>query len=383
MRILETLLPIIFILIKLLVLSVCFGFFARILKGIFIRNGRQVDKIFACLYTVIFYTPFIFKGTNFLIKNIKRFFYDINFFYKIFFYIITTLNTIIVIFSLLKIFVIMLELFFICSKSEEEEAYNSIAGFLITGTPIVISLCTIIYTFSFFIDGILKPIFGYGGVILKIFISFIFIACLLAGIIFITEIIKRLHKGKKKFLIKSSFLDENNKKGFFKYIVRTSEKENKIFIHYQEQTSKRKMGIDFYVDEETAGESFYGKTDTTFSTAFFEKNKRLEDNKIFKLKFSIPQENVIAFYYKDEHKIYKNKNSLSSYDIKLDYHPYLFLTNLLTYYRYIDLEFSCLEIDNQNLFIEEYGKIRKMTRSFKNLNKFFSNYFIYKNITLL
>lgn len=286
-------------------------------------------------------------------------------------------------FSSLKIFAIMLNLFFICSKSEEKEVYDTIAGFLTIGVQFIISIIVIISTFSFFIGGILKPFFSYGGVILKIFIGFIFLIILLSGITAIIGTLKRLYKGKKKFLIKSSFLDENNKKGFFKYIVRASEKENKIFIHYQEQTSKRKMGIDFYIDKKIAGEVFYGKTDITFSTEFFEKNKRLEDNKIFKLKFSIPQENVIAFYYKDKHKIYKSKNNLSYSYIKLDHYPYLFLTNLLNNYGNIELEFSCLEIDNQNLFIEEYGKITKITRSFKNLGEFFSNYFIYKDITLL
>ena len=377
MKILEALLPIIFLLIKLLILSVCFGFFARIIKTIFIRQSRQVDKIFAYLYTAIFYIPFIFKGTNFLIKNLKIFFYDITFLQKILWYVIPIIIMIAVTFSLLKIFIMMLNLFFICSKSEEEEAYHTIAAFLTIGIQFVISAIVITSTFSFFIGGILKPLFGHGGLILKIFISFIFLVCLSAGIIFIAGIIKRLHKGKKKFLMKSIFLDKNNKKGFFKFIVRFSEKENKIFIHYQEHMSERKMGIDFYVDKETIEEVFYGTTDTTFSTAFFEKNKRLEDNKILKLKFSIPQENLIAFYYRDKYKTYKNKESLSYSYIKLDYHPCLFLTNLTNNCRKIDLQFSYLEINNQNLFIEEYGEIRKLTRSFKNLNEFFSNYFIY------
>lgn len=65
MKILEALLPIIFFLIKLFILSICFGFFAKIIKAIFIRQHRQVDKIFAYLYTAIFYIPFIFKGQIF------------------------------------------------------------------------------------------------------------------------------------------------------------------------------------------------------------------------------------------------------------------------------------------------------------------------------
>lgn len=215
MKILEALLPIIFLLIKLLILSVCFGFFARIIKAIFIRQSRQVDKIFAYLYTAIFYIPFIFKGANLLIKISKIFFYDINFLQKIFFYFLPTISIAIAIFSSLKVFVMMLNLFFISSESDEKEAYHNIASFLIPVTYFAISLSVITLTSSFVIGSIFKPIFGHGGLILKIFISFIFLACLSAGIIFIVGIIKRLHKGKKKFLMKSIFLDKNNKKGFF------------------------------------------------------------------------------------------------------------------------------------------------------------------------
>lgn len=386
----------------LFALSGFLGFFARIIKIIFKNLKRKTDKFFMYLFTVIFYICAISNGIKFFVERLEVFSSDGTFFQKFLSYIVWQLAAVLVVVLSVQCYALLLQVFFYCSGCTEVDELNYKEMNLLKGIyimPLIPSLALIISIFRFLLVR--------SNFVVKIFIWLVIVSILSQFIILFRAYIKRFFKGKEKFLIKGYFLNKNNEKGFFKFVVRDEEKnKDKVYIHYHEQSSDRKIGLDFYISKKDIYDRKYFKDDVFYgdieelhrlslldeekktiysevrsilSLIFFDEDWKLRDNKIFRLHFSIPKDNIVGFYYKDKNIICKDKNSLwkNKYIDEIKYQPYSFLLKLVNYSEQIKLDFLYLEtnvFNKQEFFVEEYGKNTKITNSFAKINNFFQTF---------